>query len=197
MVYFLINNHFIENDYNYNNSYFIKKNIIPINIDYFIKSSPYYENSRYFFRTFTINNLYDIENFNNKKIKPAITNNRISNNFFNVKKGPGKVTNYESIPIKANLYNCIKSGYIRFIEVWSKSLPNKLNPDLTITQYKNKVTKLSCILMEYTQHTNYLYYKWIPKCELHLDTNMLFINFTDLIQYDRDFFQIIITLECF
>ena len=195
MVYFLINNHFIENDYNYNNSYFTKNNIIPINIKYFIKTLPYYENSRYFLRSFFLKDLYNTENYNNKKFKPIITNNRISNNFYNIKKGPGKILDYELIPIKANLYNVTKPGYVKYIEIWSKSLPNKINSELTIVKHYNQEIILSCILIEYAKYSNYLYCKWLPKEKLHLDTNMQFINFSDLITYNSDFFQISITLE--
>ena len=200
MVFTMIDNHFIENDYKYNNSYFIKNNIIPVNIDYIIKAKPYYENSRFFFQSFDVHDLFDKNKFISKKIKPIVNNNRVSKNYFNIKKAPGKVVDYEYTPIKVSLYNTLrKTGTILCIQEWSKFSPNNVNSDLIISK-KNKQNivckyRISCILSDFKKYSYYNYYKWIPKKEFYLDNTTQFINFKELIMYDEQLFYIVITLN--
>ena len=89
MVYFLIDNHFIENDYKYNSGFFTEMNLLAINLDYNIENIPYYKNSKYFYRNLLQHKKLNIEILNQYVYKPEISNNQISYNYFNVKKKKG------------------------------------------------------------------------------------------------------------
>ena len=82
MVYFLIDNNFIDTSLKNNKGFFLDKCLVPINATYKLDKFPYYQNSRYYYRY-----LEDIlKNNKQKTTKPCSKSNRISDIYYNPKK---------------------------------------------------------------------------------------------------------------
>mgnify|MGYP001241065278 CR=1 FL=1 len=191
MVFVLIDNTFIENDYIYNSGFFSSINIIAININFKIYKNPYYKNSKWFFRDIFKHIKTDIEKLNTLKYKPIIRTNLISDNYYNIKKPRGDVISYEVLPSISEPYNIInKTGRLIYVKVWTTELINKKNPYIKVYKDfldKSNFIKINTTIIDFLNTGYYNYYTLCPSYNIKLLSNSnIFIDISDIICVNKD-----------
>ena len=180
MVYFLIDNYFIDNSLKNNKGFFFSKCLVPININYSLDKFPYYQNSRYYYR-----DLKDIlKNDIQKTAKPYSKSNRISDIYYNPKKNKGKIIKYEYIPRYIPKYNNTPlNTYIEKIEIYSNIHRSEkiLKNIYLLDKYMNKIKSIEFVLLDINK--TYIGYKyiWIAKNKCKLDEKIYFLGINEFI----------------
>ena len=191
MVYFLIDDSYIQDSRKINSSYFFEKGLIPINISYKLNKIPYYENSRHYYREL----ISCIENDDfQKKLKPINKSSRLNTIYYNPKKTKGKIISYEYIPINIEKYNLVpENSYIKYIYIWSKyghikMILKKIN---LLDCFLEKTDKINLILEDSKKTILGYRNKWIPKSRILLN-NTKFIDFSEFINKSNFLMNIVL-----